>query len=94
MVVAHQYELGFNVVISCHSLQKISLYFINWLSSISWLNFTCEILKGKCNDFLTYYFYCIDMLFNFLILLKMTNYLGRYAAPKLHFLHPAILFPF
>ena len=47
-------------------------------------------LKGKCNDFLTYYFYCI--MFNFLILLKMINYLGRYAVPELHFLHPAILF--
>ena len=39
-------------------------------------------LKGKCNDFLTNYFYCIiiDIMFNFLILLKMINYLGRYAA--------------
>ena len=31
-------------------------------------------------------------MFNFLILLKMINYLGRYAAPKL-VVHPAILFP-
>ena len=29
-------------------------------------------------------------MFKFLILLKMINYLGRYAAPKLH---PAILIP-
>ena len=36
---------------------------------------------------LTYYFYCIiiDIMFNFLILLKMINCLGRYAALKLHF---------
>ena len=38
-------------------------------------------------------YYIIDVVFNFLILLKTINYLGRYAAPKLHFLHPAILFP-
>ena len=47
-----------------------------------------NLLKGKCNGFLTYFFivllyYIIDIMFNFLILLKMINYLGRYAAPKL-----------
>ena len=44
-------------------------------------------LKGNCSELLLLY-YIIDIMFNFLILLKMINYLGRYAAPKLH---PAIL---
>ena len=42
-------------------------------------------LKGNCSELLLLY-YIIDIMFNFLILLKMINYLGRYAAPKLHFL--------
>ena len=44
--------------------------------------------------FIVLLYYIIDIMFNYLILLKMINYLGRYAAPKLHFLHPAILFQF
>ena len=45
-------------------------------------------LKDNCSELFLLY-YCIISLI-FLILLKMINYLGRYAAPKLH---PAILFP-
>ena len=72
----------------------INLYFS--LENECKLHINCKllwvlvVLKGKCNDFLAYFFivllyYIIDTMFTFLILLKMINYLGRYAAPKLHF---------
>ena len=35
--------------------------------------------------FIVLLYYIIDIMFNFLVLLKMINYLGRYAALKLHF---------
>ena len=34
--------------------------------------------------FIVLLYYIIDLMFNFLVLLKMINYLVRYAAPKLH----------
>ena len=64
--------------------------FFDWKKGHTYIWLIPLDLKGKCNDFLTYFFivllyYIIDKMFNFLILLKMIDYLERYAAPKLHF---------